>query len=381
VKKLLIWGPAPFGDSGYCRVVANLGPRLAKHFEVTYFSYTHAVGMPAADFKGLPVIFAPLNYPYPLRHYIVEASKMVQPDAVLQIFDLFTAYPAMQGYAKEMPLISYSPVDAIPLASSIKKAAELAKIVIPMCQWSKDVYEAGGIKCTEPIYHGVDTDVYYPRNKSEMKAKLGFPEDVFLVLMVQDNRVRKNIPNQIQAFLDFKKQTGAKAHLIGVIPNWVKDRAWDIPTLWEDLKRQNNSDECFTCMDGLPESAMPELYSAADVLLQCPHSEGFGLPIIEAGACGTPSICTDFGSMTELLSYGSDIHGWAIQGALDYWQPDNLGGWQMSPDREEITKALAAAYIFTDERVIYGKKALAWVLENCNWDKIAEKFKAVIESL
>jgi glycosyltransferase involved in cell wall biosynthesis len=357
-------------------VVANLGPRLAKHFDLTYFSYTQMVGLPPIDFKGNPIISSPFNYPFPPRHFVYEVFKNLKPDAVLQIFDIFTCFPMFSEYVKELPLISYSPVDAIPLPEKIKKPTEFAKVVVPMCWWSKEVYEAGGIKCTEPIYHGADTEIYHPRDKAEMKAKFGFDPETFLVLMVQDNRRRKNIPNQIQAFLDFKKQTGARAHLIGVIPDWQEHREWSMPVLWDNLKQYNNADDCFTRMDGLAESEVAELYCAADVLLQCTHSEGFGLPIIEAGACGTPSICTNFGSMAELIDVG---RGWLVDGEMDYWQPDGLGGWQMSPRRNDIKDALLSAYSHPDNTKFYGEAMREWVLENCNWDKLAKKFIKVVD--
>ena len=51
------------------------------------------------------------------------------------------------------------------------------------------------------------------------------------------------------------------------------------------------------------------LYGAADVLTATSHAEGFGLPIIEAQACGTPVITTNFSSMPELTGAGWTVEG------------------------------------------------------------------------
>jgi len=46
------------------------------------------------------------------------------------------------------------------------------------------------------------------------------------------------------------------------------------------------------------------LYNAADVFLSPSKGEGFGIPIIEAQACGAPVVVTDFTSMPELVRWG-----------------------------------------------------------------------------
>jgi len=55
--------------------------------------------------------------------------------------------------------------------------------------------------------------------------------------------------------------------------------------------------------------AMANLYSACDVLLSPSYGEGFGIPIVEAQACGVPVIVTDWTSMTELCGVGWKVDG------------------------------------------------------------------------
>lgn len=50
----------------------------------------------------------------------------------------------------------------------------------------------------------------------------------------------------------------------------------------------------------VPENFLPTLYTGAELLIQPSLYEGFGLPIVEAMSCGTPVICSNSSSLTEV---------------------------------------------------------------------------------
>lgn len=74
----------------------------------------------------------------------------------------------------------------------------------------------------------------------------------------------------------------------------------------------------------VPPEDMAALYTAADVLLFPSLYEGFGYPVVEAGLCGTPVVCSDCGSLTEVgrnatvlpLSDGAGAFSHALQAAI-----------------------------------------------------------------
>lgn len=53
-------------------------------------------------------------------------------------------------------------------------------------------------------------------------------------------------------------------------------------------------------VEDIPDEDMPVFYSAADIYCSTSFVEGFGLPILEAMACGTPVICSNTGSLPEI---------------------------------------------------------------------------------
>ena len=87
---------------------------------------------------------------------------------------------------------------------------------------------------------------------------------------------------------------------------------------------------------GYPAEWMALLYNAADVLLAASMSEGFGIPLIEAQACGTPVITTDWTSMPELVRWGV-----AVPPADRFWV-SGLESWWAWPDWRGVRDALGS---------------------------------------
>jgi glycosyltransferase involved in cell wall biosynthesis len=95
--------------------------------------------------------------------------------------------------------------------------------------------------------------------------------------------------------------------------------------------------ESYSNFLGLPQELLSLIYNCADVFLGSSMSEGFGIPLIEAQACGTPVVTTDFSAMPELVRWG-----YKVAPADMIWTPMNA--WQAWPSVKGITDALQALY-------------------------------------
>jgi glycosyltransferase involved in cell wall biosynthesis len=88
---------------------------------------------------------------------------------------------------------------------------------------------------------------------------------------------------------------------------------------------------------GMPAHQMAQLYNAFDVLVNPSYGEGFGVPIVEAQACGVPVIVTDWTSMPELCGAG-----WLVDG--DPWYDASQGAFYKCPSIADIYERMAEAY-------------------------------------
>jgi glycosyltransferase involved in cell wall biosynthesis len=88
---------------------------------------------------------------------------------------------------------------------------------------------------------------------------------------------------------------------------------------------------------GVSDETMAAVYTRADVLLSATAGEGFGLPVLEAQACGTPVIVSNFSAQPELVG-----DGWVVD-VQPQWNPTQLE-WFCTPMVHSIVQALEAAY-------------------------------------
>lgn len=88
---------------------------------------------------------------------------------------------------------------------------------------------------------------------------------------------------------------------------------------------------------GVPDRTMAQLYTRADVLLSATAGEGFGLPVLEAQACGTRVVVSDFSAQPELVGDG------AVVQVQPQWNPTQLG-WFATPLVHSIVEGLEWAF-------------------------------------
>jgi glycosyltransferase involved in cell wall biosynthesis len=90
--------------------------------------------------------------------------------------------------------------------------------------------------------------------------------------------------------------------------------------------------------NGIPQDAIAQMYSAADVQLLTSMGEGFGIPAVESQACGTPVIVSDFSAQAELI--GPHSKTVPVQRVWDEYQVSFFG----IPNVPAIATALQEVY-------------------------------------
>jgi glycosyltransferase involved in cell wall biosynthesis len=143
------------------------------------------------------------------------------------------------------------------------------------------------------IYEGVDTDLF---RVIEQKGKDSFKKEKGLeypyILHVSNYARKKNAQTLVNAYVELKKQ-GIKHRLVIAGRRWEQS---DVRNLIEKLKI--NEDVIF--LGGVPQEELNLLYNCADLFVFPSLHETFGLPILEAMACGCPVITTNAFAMPEV---------------------------------------------------------------------------------
>jgi glycosyltransferase involved in cell wall biosynthesis len=147
------------------------------------------------------------------------------------------------------------------------------------------------------IYCGV-SEHFKPVNDqqeiSRIKEKYCLPERFFFFLGNTDPK--KNTKGTLKAYADFVKARGTSIRL--VIADYGKD---ELSHLLSELHEQSLC-ASIDLIGYVPNSDLPVVYNLCEIFLYPSFRESFGIPILEAMACGTPVITSKTASMPEVAS-------------------------------------------------------------------------------
>jgi glycosyltransferase involved in cell wall biosynthesis len=220
----------------------------------------------------------------------------------------------------------------------------------------------------------------------EVKAareRTRLPQDRYIVGMVAANKgtpSRKALPQSLEAFARFHaKHPDTLLYLH--MHKGPEQGGINMPELVATLGLVEGRDvmfaEPYNIVMGYPDDVMTALYNSLDVLLAASMGEGFGIPILEAQACGTPVITGDWTSMTELTWKGAML---PPDCAERFYTP--LAAWQFLPRIGALADALEQVY-----RSSYVRKppeqvahySADYVTEH-HWRPVLEEIAARIEA-
>lgn len=117
-----------------------------------------------------------------------------------------------------------------------------------------------------------------------------------------------------------------------------------------------------------------------NVFVSCARSEGWNLPLIEAMACGTPSIYSNWGAQLE-FAQGLGISVKTLHEVPASNQDPNFVGNYIQPDYEDLSKKMREVYEDYDIHRLRSIKESQIIREKFNWDKIAEKVSNRLDKL
>jgi glycosyltransferase involved in cell wall biosynthesis len=236
------------------------------------------------------------------------------------------------------PWACWFPVDQDPAPSDVVRVAKTATYPIVYSQFGARLMLDAGVPC-HYIPHGVNMDVFKPSDETRavIRERLGWSEGAFVAAIVAANKgypSRKAYPEQMMAFAAFAEDH-PRARLYVHANKTTARGGLDLCALAGSLEIEDRVIfvDQYDYLTGLPDTYMADVYNAADVLLAATMTEGFGIPIVEAQACGCPVITTGFSSMPELT-----VNGIVTEALQPFWT--TLDSWCVVPSVADITRAL-----------------------------------------
>ncbi len=242
-------------------------------------AYPQVVGRVGADIAHVPYWGPPLSSPARLVTSVLDVIPLVFPEYSAGFKGrLYTALvsTAARGSAHIITLSHASRLDII------------EHLQIPDEQIT-------------PIYLAPD-DIYHPRmgreRDPEVKARYNLPDEY--VFYISGFDVRKQL-NQLLLAYTYLKQENVPLVIAGREPQWGTPMFPDMRKYADEL----GISDLIQWIGYVDESDKPSLYRMARVYATPTRYEGFGLPLIEAMACGTPVVANEVSCIPEIVGDGA----------------------------------------------------------------------------
>jgi glycosyltransferase involved in cell wall biosynthesis len=135
---------------------------------------------------------------------------------------------------------------------------------------------------------------------------------------------RKNLPMLLTAFARWRQQASAEDQAVHLV--LAGGKGWYYETIFTQAEALGLAGVVH--FPGfIPEANLPEWYRAAELFVYPSRYEGFGLPVVEAMACGTPVICSNAPGVHEVAADAAiqlppdDVEAWVAALSLAATQP------------------------------------------------------------
>ncbi len=243
--------------------------------------FPRAAAQVGANIAHVPYWGPPLAAPAPLAVSVLDVIPLALPD-----------------YARGVRARLYT--------SLVSAAARGAAEIITLSYAAQhDIEEHLGIAAARitPIYLAPD-ERYHPRlgaeRDADVRAKYNLPDRFVLYLGGFD--VRKQV-NQLLLAHTYVRQADDDVPLViaGRAPQWGAPLFPDLPAYAAEL----GIADAVQWLGYVDEADKPALYRLASVFAYPSRYEGFGLPVIEAMACGTPVVANEVSSLPEVVGDGA----------------------------------------------------------------------------
>ena len=336
---------APWAPTGYGTQTAQVVRRLKATGHEVAIANNYGLTAAATDWEGCAVLPSGQDlYSNDLLRAHHDFAWGGDPRAwVLTLYDVWVLQPLPQAR-----VACWVPVDHSPAPPRVAEwfRQESGPLPIAMSRFGQQALMDSGVEARY-VPHAIETTQFRPTptlpDGSATRAALGIADDAYVVMVNAANKgnspPRKAWSEMLTAFSIFAREhSDAVLFLHTDIRN---TGGVDLPILLAALDlgqdRVKWVDQYAYRAGMIDAETLAAYYTASDVLLATSMGEGFGIPVVEAQACGTPVIVTRFSAQPELVGAG-----WTV-GYQPAWDP-HQASFLATPYVGEIVARLRDAY-------------------------------------
>ena len=387
MKEIKVFGHGPYiGTTGYANHTRDFFRGLSKHFPLKFRNYT--VG---SNWQGLN------DEPHNAENYLTDLDKQILHQQTYYNDnnridgDMYSQHGENFKHNVNLILMEthhyyfYDPYKGPKIAYNVwestrqpegffNKLLEFDQIWVPS-KWQRDctIQQGADPNKVKVVPEGVDVNTFYPEDPQTV---LDYVDGRFKFILFGRWDYRKSTKEIIETFLKEFTPEDPVDLIVSIDNLWGKDMD-GFETTEERLKHYGFNDERIKIKHFPSREDYITYLKNGHVFLSCARSEGWNLPLIEAMACGTPSIYSAGSAQMEFASSkGLPVkiatHKPANVNSYARYTQSELPGEYPEPDFEDLAIVMRDAFEnYTDHK----KRAIEeakLIHRDFNWNKVAE---------
>lgn len=392
IVRILVVGSSPFSYDGFSNQIYNLCKSLALAGHDMHLMAFHRAMEGAVDV-------------WEVNGVVVQVPQGEKLDQGKKLFRMYRALDNVNEGTKQVftLLMHYIKPDTVISLQDFHRVSFMPEFTIGVCPWyhwatvdftqwdevlsqwayetqvrlvmmSKFGYELAKKSMYVPemyIPHGYDPSIFYPLpDKAKVRAEIGFFPGMgkFAFGYIGTNSERKRPDLLLEAYAKFAaNKSDVVLHMhTDINEPYPEARGYDLQRLVMKNRLQGKaySSNRLQYLQKHPPKFMSKLINAFDVMVSATSGEGFGVPTLEAEACGVPSIITDATTSQELVQ----DHGWLVPVLTESLQQ---GYMRAEVNTDKMAEAMEDAYQHRDKVKEFGLKAAEHAKEY-TFDKVGK---------
>lgn len=331
-----------------------------------------------------------------------------EPDIVLSIRDFWMdSFIYHSPYRRIFSWAWMPTVDASPQNQEWIDMFSDSDYILTYSDWAKDILQKQGGNRINAIASASPSasPCFVPMDKASVRTEFNLRTDVNIIGTVMRNQRRKLFPALIESFSKYLKQSQCNKTFLYLHTSFP-DAGWNLAELiheneisskvlmtyvcencknievsfFRDAKKVCNSCRQYASTpasvgNGVPDEQLAKIYNIFDLYVQCANSEGFGLPQVEAAACGIPIACTNYSAMEDVVN---KLGAYPI--AYSYYKELETGCNRAVPDLDSIVNIFTEFFANNKEYREERRKVTRSLFEsNYSWHNTAKEWMNVID--